>query len=81
MRDLVGFIYLIFVCITAYGVVSRALFLYNTIDFTAKSVFYKVFYRPYWFLYSIVDQEITALDSPFFCFLNQFMKHLFYEIL
>lgn len=77
MRDLVGFIYLIFVCITAYGVVSRALFLYNTIDFTAKSVFYKVFYRPYWFLYSIVDQEITALDSPFFLFLKSIYETSF----
>ncbi|UJR16241.1 hypothetical protein I4U23_003149 [Adineta vaga] len=63
MRDLISIIYLIFVCIAAYGVVSRALFMYNNIEFTAQNVFTSIFYRPYWFLYSIVDEERNDLDG------------------
>ncbi|CAF3609712.1 unnamed protein product [Rotaria sp. Silwood1] len=63
LRYLTGFIYIIFVCIAAYGVVSRALTMYSELEFTAKSVFSAVFYQPYWFLYSIVDQEISNLDD------------------
>lgn len=55
--------YVIFVCIAAYGVVSRALTMYGQLEFTAKSVFEAVFYQPYWFLYSIVDDERTHLDG------------------
>ena len=58
-----GFIYLIFVCIAAYGVVSRALFMYNKLEFTATNLFVSIFYRPYWFLYSIVEDEKNELDS------------------
>ncbi|CAF1528136.1 unnamed protein product [Rotaria sp. Silwood1] len=63
LRYLTAFIYIIFVCIAAYGVVSRALTMYSELEFTAKSVFSAVFYQPYWFLYSIVDQEISNLDD------------------
>ncbi|CAF1230726.1 unnamed protein product [Rotaria sordida] len=63
LRYLTAFMYVIFVCIAAYGVVSRALTMYGDIEFTAKSVFTAVFYRPYWFLHSIVDQEKTNLDK------------------
>ena len=55
--------YIIFVCIAAYGVVSRALTMYAELEFTANRVFTAVFYQPYWFLYSIVDKEKTDLDS------------------
>ncbi len=63
MRDLTAFIYLIFVCIAAYGVVSRALIMYGNLTFTAKDLLMAIFYRPYWFLYSIVDDEKNDLDS------------------
>ncbi|CAF1560653.1 unnamed protein product, partial [Adineta steineri] len=63
LKDLIAFIYIIFVCIAAYGVVSRALVMYNYIDFTAKSVFTAVFYQPYWLLYSVADNETGYLDN------------------
>lgn len=63
MRDLVAFMYLIFICIAAYGVVSRALFKYNELQFTAQNISESIFYRPYWFLYSVVDDEKEELDS------------------
>jgi hypothetical protein len=66
MQELLVFIYLIFVCIAAYGVVSRALFMYGQIELTIQSVFTSIFYRPYWFLYSIVDEEKNDLDSKLF---------------
>lgn len=63
MRDLTGILYIIFVCIAAYGVVSRALTMYNDLYFTANSIASAIFYRPYWFLYSIADDEKEYLDS------------------
>ncbi len=63
MRDLVAFIYLIFVCVAAYGVVSRVLYMYDDIQFTGRSIFASIFYRPYWFLYSIADNEKNDLDG------------------
>ncbi len=63
MRDLLAFIYIIFVCIVTYGVVSRALMFNNTLNFTAKSIFMVIFYQPYWFLHSIVDDEKKTLDG------------------
>ncbi|CAF3799568.1 unnamed protein product [Adineta steineri] len=62
-RDLAAFIYIIFVCIAAYGVVSRALVMYDTLDFTAKSIFTGIFYQPYWLLYSEADAELGNLDA------------------
>ena len=55
--------YIIFVCIAAYGVVSRALTMYGEIEFTAKSIFTAVFYQPYWLLYAIADTEKSNLDG------------------
>ncbi|CAF4184066.1 unnamed protein product, partial [Rotaria sp. Silwood2] len=63
LRYLTGFMYIIFVCIAAYGVVSRALTMYDELEFTARSVLTAIFYQPYWFLYSIVDQEKSHLDD------------------
>ena len=65
MQDLVAFIFIIFVCIAAYGVVSTALTAYSSVDFTAQNISSAVFYRPYWFLYSIVDDEKKKLDGKF----------------
>ena len=63
MRDLTGIMYVIFVCIVAYGVVSRALVMYSGLDFSATGIFTAVFYQPYWFLFSIVDDEKKNLDG------------------
>ncbi len=63
--------YIIFVCIAAYGVVSRALIMYNTLEFTAKSIFTAIFYQPYWFLYSIVESEKNTLDGKLYLFFHQ----------
>lgn len=49
-----------------YGVVSRALTFNNTLDFTFRSVFTVVIYQPYWFLYSMVDDEKKKLDGRFY---------------
>jgi hypothetical protein len=66
LRDLVGIIYIIFVCIAAYGVVSSALTMYSSIEFTANNVSSAVFYQPYWFLYGIVDDEKNYLDGTLY---------------
>ena len=63
MRDLIGIIYIIFVCIVAYGVVSRALTMYSSIEFTVRGIVTAVFYQPYWFLYSLVEDEKRILDG------------------
>jgi hypothetical protein len=65
MRDLLAFICLIFVCIAAYGVVSRTLYTSDPIEFTADSIFTSIFYRPYWLLYSTADDEKNGLDGRF----------------
>jgi hypothetical protein len=65
MHDLAAFTYIIFVCMTAYGVVSSALTLYSSIEFTAQNMSSAILYRPYWFLYSIVDGEMRKLDGKF----------------
>ena len=55
--------YIILVCTVAYGVVSRALTMYSSLEFTVGSLFHDVFSRPYWFLYSVVEDERDFLDS------------------
>jgi hypothetical protein len=55
--------YIIFVCIAAYGVVSRALTMYSSLEFTARNLSNALFYRPYWFLYSVVEDEMIFLDG------------------
>ncbi|CAF4168433.1 unnamed protein product [Rotaria sordida] len=37
--------------------------MYAELEFTARSIFTAVFYQPYWFLYSIVDEEKSNLDN------------------
>ena len=63
MRYLAAIMYIILVCMIAYGVVSRALTMYSSLEFTAKSLAQNLFYRPYWFLYSVVDDERNFLDG------------------
>ncbi|CAF1610868.1 unnamed protein product, partial [Didymodactylos carnosus] len=63
VSDLSGFIYVMFVCIAAYGFVSRSLILYRDVDFIGRGIFRQIFYRPYWFLYSIVDDKTKQIDG------------------
>jgi hypothetical protein len=60
---LAGFVYIIFICIAAYGIVSRSLVTFDDLEFTAKNLSYSIFYRPYWFLYSVVDDERGDLNG------------------
>ncbi len=52
----------------AYGIVSRSLTMYNDIEFTAQNLSAAILYRPYWFLYSDVDDEKNYFDSKNFFF-------------
>ncbi|CAF4886108.1 unnamed protein product, partial [Rotaria sp. Silwood1] len=50
-RALVGFVYMIFIAIAAYGVVSRALICYKQVPFIFTDIVKEIFYEPYWFIY------------------------------
>ncbi|UJR20641.1 hypothetical protein I4U23_023766 [Adineta vaga] len=62
LRDLAAFLYMIFIAIAAYGVVSRALILYKEVPFTASALFKEIFYEPYWFIYGEVSDK-NLLDE------------------
>ncbi|CAF3987348.1 unnamed protein product, partial [Rotaria sp. Silwood2] len=51
LRDLFAFVYMIFIAIAAYGVVSRALIHYKQVPFTGRGIFSEIFYEPYWFIH------------------------------
>ncbi|CAF1480220.1 unnamed protein product, partial [Rotaria sordida] len=57
LRDLFAFVYMIFIAMTAYGVVSRALILYRQVSFTSHGIFSQIFYDPYWFIYGEVSDK------------------------
>ena len=57
-----AFVYMIFIAIAAYGVVSRALFMYNQVPFTGQGIFENIFYSPYWFIHGVYNDTAT-LDS------------------
>ncbi|CAF3454781.1 unnamed protein product [Rotaria sp. Silwood1] len=59
LRDLSGFVYMIFIAIAAYGVVSRAMIFYKQIPFTFNDIVKEIFYEPYWFIYgTIADKDL-----------------------
>ncbi|CAF0983658.1 unnamed protein product [Adineta ricciae] len=62
LRDLAAFVYMIFIAIAAYGVVSRALFMYKQVPFTGRGIFENIFYPPYWFIYGNPN-DTTTLDN------------------
>ncbi|CAF1427263.1 unnamed protein product [Adineta steineri] len=62
LRDLAAFVYLIFIAIAAYGVVSRALIMYNQVPFTVHGIFENIFYSPYWFIHGEVNDTATLDD-------------------
>ncbi|CAF4377045.1 unnamed protein product [Rotaria sp. Silwood2] len=57
LRDLFAFVYMVFIALTAYGVVSRALILYKKVPFTGYGILSQVFYEPYWFIYGEVSDK------------------------
>jgi len=69
LKDLAAFLYMIFIAIAAYGVVSRALILYKQIPFTGSGIFGEIFYEPYWFIYGDVSDK-DLLDRKTFLFLQ-----------
>jgi hypothetical protein len=57
---LASFLYIIFVFIAAYGVVSRAMILPNKIDFSIHGVFSRILYPPYSFLFGGSDKVLEG---------------------
>ncbi|CAF1116862.1 unnamed protein product, partial [Rotaria sordida] len=57
LRDLFAFVFMIFIAITAYGVVSRSLILYKQVPFTGYGIFSEIFYEPYWLIYGEVSDK------------------------
>jgi hypothetical protein len=68
LHDLFAFMYLIFVVIVAYGIVSRPWLLYKQIPFTAHGIFKNIFYTPYWLLYTSISDK-DELDGVYTYFL------------
>ncbi|CAF1331199.1 unnamed protein product [Adineta steineri] len=62
-RDLITFLYIIFVFITAYGVVSRAMIMHNKIDFSLYSIFSEILYPPYSFLFGGSDKVLEEMSE------------------
>ncbi|UJR29010.1 hypothetical protein I4U23_010228 [Adineta vaga] len=62
LRDLFAFVYMIFIAIAAYGVVSRSLIYYQKVPFTGRGIFSHIFYEPYWFIYGAVSDK-DILDN------------------
>ncbi|CAF0730867.1 unnamed protein product [Adineta steineri] len=57
LRDLFAFVYMIFIAIAAYGVVSRSLIFYNRVEFSGRAIFSQILYEPYWFVYGAVSDK------------------------
>ncbi|CAF2084429.1 unnamed protein product [Rotaria magnacalcarata] len=58
LRDLFAFVYMIYITMSAYIVVSRALILYKQVPFTGRrGHFSEILYVPYWFIYGDVSDK------------------------
>ena len=57
---------MIFIAISAYGVVSRSLILYKQIPFTINDIFKQILYEPYWFIYGAVSDKDLLDGKNFF---------------
>jgi hypothetical protein len=68
LKDLAAFVYMIFIAIAAYGVVSRALILYKQIPFTGSNILKEIFYEPYWFIYGDASDKDLLDSTTFFYF-------------
>jgi hypothetical protein len=57
---------MIFIAIAAYGVVSRAMILYDEIPFTVTDLLKQILYEPYWFIYGdITDKDLLDRKDSF----------------
>ncbi|CAF1216124.1 unnamed protein product, partial [Didymodactylos carnosus] len=63
-NDLMFFVFLIIVAISAYGITSRSMYLYGTFQFNLAQIFENVIYPVYYFIYGSFDDERTALQVP-----------------
>ncbi|UJR23620.1 hypothetical protein I4U23_026606 [Adineta vaga] len=63
LRDLMGFLYVVLICIAAYGVVSRTMINQSKMEFTIHSIFANIFHAPYWLLYADSDDERETIDN------------------
>ncbi|CAF3650691.1 unnamed protein product [Rotaria sp. Silwood1] len=59
-RDLASFLYIIFVFIIAYGVVSRAMIMYKKVDFNVHDIFSRILYPPFSFLFGGSDKLLEG---------------------
>ena len=60
IRDLAAFLYVIFIFITAYGVVSRSMIMHNQVDFSIRGIFSEILYPPYSFLFGGTDKLLEG---------------------
>ena len=67
---------MIFIAVSAYGVVSRAMIRYNQVPFTGRGILSEIFYGPYWFIYGQVEDKVL-LDSSFSFLFASFLRHRF----
>ncbi|CAF0801692.1 unnamed protein product [Didymodactylos carnosus] len=63
LRDLSAFVYIIFIFIAAYGVVSRSMISYGNVEFSGHGIFSNILYPPYWFIYGNNGDELATLDK------------------
>jgi len=84
--DLIFFIFVIAIVMTAYGVASRSMVYYPVVnDFTTatgglintsfdgRAIFHQILYPVYYFLYGQFTQELANLDSMYICYNSDYI--------
>jgi hypothetical protein len=51
------------IVIFGYGITSRAMIAYGTIDFDGRQFFLKIIYPVYYFVLGSFDNELSTLDG------------------
>ncbi|UJR20243.1 hypothetical protein I4U23_023374 [Adineta vaga] len=62
-NDLLLFITIIVIFIFAYGITSRSMIAYGTIDFDGRKIFRDIVYPVYYFVHGSFDNERTQLET------------------
>lgn len=57
------FVFLILIVIFGYGITSRAMIAYGTLEFDGRDFFRKIIYPVYYFVLGSFDDERTSLDG------------------
>jgi len=60
---LVFFVFLILTVIFAYGIASRSMIAYGTLEFDGRNFFSKIVYPVYYFVLGSFDGELQSLDG------------------